>query len=151
MKTKQHLIVCLTIMLGLVSCDTGRKSSNGSINSFEALRNEFVAPAKEYGTAPFFVWNTTVTREMIDRTMLDVKDKGFGGVFVHPRPGLVTEYLSDEWFDLFRYTLDKGKQLGLNTWMYDENSYPSGFAGGHVPAQMPESYNQGQGLRLSKF
>ncbi|KAA6300798.1 MAG: hypothetical protein EZS26_003070, partial [Candidatus Ordinivivax streblomastigis] len=32
----------------------------------------------------------------------------------------------------------------------DENSYPSGFAGGHVPELMPESYNQGQGLKLTK-
>ena len=149
MKTSQILI--LSILLGLASCNSGQKTCDGCINSFEALRKEFTAPAKEYGSAPLYVWNTTVTREMIDRTMADMKDKGFGGVFVHPRPGLVTEYISDEWYDLFRYTLDKGKQLGMNTWIYDENSYPSGFAGGHVPEQMPESYNQGQGLQLSKF
>ena len=151
MKTKLFYIISLAILLGLSSCNTVQKSGNSSINNFEALRREFADPAKEYGTAPFFVWNNIVTREQIDRTLTDLKEKGSGGVFVHPRPGLVTEYLSDEWFDLFRYTLDKGKQLGMNTWMYDENSYPSGFAGGHVPAQMPESYNQGQGLRLSKF
>ena len=152
MKTKHHLIFTLAIILGFTSCNPGRqKSCDGCINDFEALRKEFAEPAKEYGTAPLYVWNTAVTREMIDRTMTDLKDKGFGGVFVHPRPGLVTEYLSDEWYSLFRYTLDKGKQLGMNTWIYDENSYPSGFAGGHVPAQMPESYNQGQGLQLRKF
>ena len=38
----------------------------------------------------------------------------------------------------------------MKVWIYDENSYPSGFAGGHVPDQMPESYNQGQGLRMTK-
>jgi hypothetical protein len=79
-----------------------------------------------------------------------MKDKGFGGVFVHPRPGLITEYISDEWYELFRYTLDKGKELDMNVWIYDENSYPSGFAGGHVPAEMSESYNQGAGLALEK-
>ncbi|MDR0725449.1 MAG: hypothetical protein LBF59_05505, partial [Prevotellaceae bacterium] len=68
----------------------------------------------------------------------------------HPRPGLITEYISDEWFGLFRHTLDKGKELDMNVWIYDENSYPSGFAGGHVPAEMPESYNQGDGLSLTK-
>ena len=151
MKTKHHLILALTVILGFTSCKGVQKSCNGCINDFEALRKEFAEPAKEYGTAPLYVWNTTVTREMIDRTMTDLKDKGFGGVFVHPRSGLVTEYLSNEWYDLFRYTLEKGKQLGMNTWIYDENSYPSGFAGGHVPAQMPESYNQGQGLQLRKF
>ena len=30
----------------------------------------------------------------------------------------------------------------------DFKTYPSGFAGGNVPAQMPESYNQGLGLAL---
>ncbi|MDR1156032.1 MAG: hypothetical protein LBL04_15095 [Bacteroidales bacterium] len=145
------LILSLAVILSLASCKPEQKSCDGCIDNFEALRGEFTEPAKEYGAAPLYVWNTAITRELIDRTMTDLKDKGFGGVFVHPRPGLVTEYISNEWYDLFRYTLDKGKQLGMNTWIYDENSYPSGFAGGHVPARMPESYNQGQGLRLSKF
>lgn len=51
---------------------------------------------------------------------------------------------------LYRYAVDKGKEIGLDIWIYDENSYPSGFAGGHVPEEMPESYNQGQGLALTK-
>ena len=142
--------VALTAAMTVASC-FGQKARDNGINNFGALRKEFVSPAKEYGTAPLWPWNTTVTREHIDRNMTDFKDKGFGGVFVHPRPGLVTDYISDEWYDLFRYAVDKGKQLGMNVWIYDENSYPSGFAGGHVPAQMPESYNQGQGLQLSKF
>ena len=94
-----------------------------------------------------YVWNSEITPERIEEDMLEFKEAGFGGVFVHPRPGLITEYLSDTWFDLFRYTVDKGIELDMNVWIYDENSYPSGFGGGHVPAQMPESYNQGQGLQ----
>ena len=34
----------------------------------------------------------------------------------------------------------------MKVWIYDENSYPSGFAGGHVPAEMPDSYSHGTGL-----
>jgi len=45
---------------------------------------------------------------------------------VHPRPGLLTEYLSDEWFHLFDYTVQKGKELDMKVWIYNENSYPSG-------------------------
>jgi hypothetical protein len=150
MKTKQFFVFYLAAISGLASC-TDKQASTDCINDFASLRKEFAEPAKEYGTAPLYVWNTKVTRGMIDRSMADLKDKGFGGVFVHPRPGLITEYMSDEWYDLFRYTLDKGKELGMNVWIYDENSYPSGFAGGHVPAVMPESYNQGQGLGLNKF
>jgi len=146
MKNKQ-LILKLAIIIGISSCESGHQSF---IHDFEALRKEFVEPSKEYRTVPLYSWNTHVTREMIDRTLAELQDKGCGGVFVHPRPGLVTEYISDEWYDLFGYTLEKGKELGMNTWIYDENTYPSGFAGGHVPAQMPESYNQGKGLNLNK-
>ena len=113
---------------------------------FSHLQNQFTNPSKEFRTAPLWVWNTNVTRSDIDRMLTEMKEQGFGGAFIHPRPGLETEYLSPEWFSLWEYSLDKGKELGLDIWIYDENSYPSGFAGGHVPNEMPESYNQGQAL-----
>jgi len=120
------------------------------INDFRSLKAEFGTPSAEYTTAPFFVWNYKITKPEIDKFLNDFKAQGSLQVFVHPRPGLVTEYLSDEWFELFRYTVGKGKELGMKVWIYDENSYPSGFAGGHVPDQMPESVNQGQGLKMTR-
>ena len=120
------------------------------INDFRSLKAEFGTPSAEYSTAPFFVWNYKITKEEIEKFLNDFKEQGILQVFVHPRPGLITEYLSDEWFELFRYTVDKGKELGMKVWIYDENSYPSGFGGGHVPDRMPESVNQGQGLRMSR-
>ena len=117
-------------------------------DSFHALRENFQNPGKEYRSAPLWVWNTDVSHEIIDFFLEDLKDKGFGGVFVHPRPGLITAYLSEDWFEKYKYTVARAKELDLHVWIYDENSYPSGFAGGHVPAQMPESYNQGQMLHL---
>ncbi|MDR0385746.1 MAG: hypothetical protein LBH60_06690 [Prevotellaceae bacterium] len=150
MKIRKHGVInSLGIFLSILflyGC-----SSQDGINDFKALRAQFDEPSKDYRTAPLYVWNTKITRGLIDSTMADLKEKGFGGVFVHPRPGLITEYISDDWYELFRYTLDKGKELDMNVWIYDENSYPSGFAGGHVPAEMPESYNQGDGLTMKKF
>ena len=70
--------------------------------------------------------------------MFDFRDAGFGGVFIHARPGLITSYLTDEWFGLFSYTVNKGKELGINVWIYDEYNFPRGFAGGNVPAELPE-------------
>ncbi|MGN1255651.1 MAG: hypothetical protein ACI4UA_00630, partial [Bacteroidaceae bacterium] len=110
------------------------------------LQTEFFHPSSEFRPQPLWVWNTDVTTMDIDHMLLQLKEQGFGGAFIHPRPGLVTEYLSSDWFTLWRYALDRGKEMGLLISIYDENSYPSGFAGGHVPNQMPESYNQGQCL-----
>ncbi|MFC2089512.1 glycosyl hydrolase [Bacteroidota bacterium] len=61
---------------------------------------------------------------------------------------MITEYASEEWYDLVAYAFKKAKKLDLDIWLYDENSFPSGFAGGLVPAQMPESYNDGHALRF---
>ena len=120
------------------------------VNRLEQLKEEFANPSKDFRPAPLWVWNADVTEADIDRMLGELKEAGFGGAFVHPRPGLITEYLSDEWFRLWKYSVEKGKELGLDIWIYDENSYPSGFAGGHVNAAMPESYNQGQGIAFRK-
>jgi len=122
-----------------------------TLNSLSDLRPVFARPPAGYSTAPFFVWNGEVTEKEIDAFLADYKAHGVTSFFIHPRPGLITPYLSDRWFALIRYTVDKAKSLGIEVWLYDENSYPSGFAGGHVPAEMPESWNQGQGLVLRKL
>ncbi|MCE5270845.1 hypothetical protein LLH00_06125 [bacterium] len=114
--------------------------------SFAELKAQFADPPSEFRSAPLWVWNDKVTVGEIDSQLVELKEAGIGGVFIHPRPGLITAYLSEDWHALCRHTVEKGKELGMQVWLYDENSYPSGFAGGHVPAEMPESYNQGQGL-----
>jgi hypothetical protein len=142
------------LLLLISSCNLDNNNSNseneGHTNSIKELSSLFKNPPNQYRSAPLWVWNDDVTEEQIDQQLKDFKAGGMGGVFIHPRPGLITEYLSEEWFLLCKYTVEKGKELGMDVWLYDENSYPSGFAGGHVPSEMPESYNQGQGLILEK-
>jgi hypothetical protein len=149
----KYLSLILVLSSVLSSCKKQnpiKTADEIKVNDFQTLSSQFNAPPAEYTTAPFFVWNGEITKEEIDKDLKSFKDAGSSQVFVHPRPGLITEYLSDTWFDLFRYTVEKGKELGMNVWLYDENSYPSGFGGGHVPDVMPESYNQGQGLKMTR-
>jgi hypothetical protein len=46
--------------------------------------------------------------------------------------GFITEYLSARWFELMRRVVKEFLRLGLVPYLYDENYYPSGLAGGHV-------------------
>lgn len=120
-------------------------------DTWEALRRRFAKPPAEYSTAPFFVWNGEVTEAEIDRFLDDCQAQAIDAFFIHPRPGLITPYLSERWFELIRYTIERARQRGMLAWLYDENSYPSGFAGGHVPAEMPESWRDGHGLMLKRL
>ncbi len=147
--TKKLLLLTALISLFFTSiCDAQQLSATRASESLAQITNKFKNPGKAFGSAPLWVWNTKVTTEIIDRMMTDFKKKGFGGAFIHPRPGLITEYLGTEWMSMYAHTIKKAKELDMNVWIYDENSYPTGFAGGLVPAQMPESYNQGQMLTL---
>ncbi|MBR3300031.1 MAG: glycoside hydrolase, partial [Clostridia bacterium] len=51
---------------------------------------------------------------------------------MHARTGLITEYLSDEWMTLIRACAEYADELGMKAWAYDENGWPSGFAGGKL-------------------
>ena len=148
MKTLTALFI--VFLAGIFTLNLFAAEEQTKVNSFAQINSLFPNPPVQFRSAPLWVWNDAMSKEKIDIMLEDMKSQGIGGAFIHPRPGLITPYLSDEWFDLVRYTVDRGEQLGMHIWLYDENSYPSGFAGGHVPAQMPESYNQGQGLRLTR-
>ena len=140
------MVILPVLFISLSGCQD--KGKQGVKDDFASIETLFENPSSAYRSMPLWVWNGQVTEAQLERMLKELKETGFGGLFVHPRPGMITEYLSDDWFNMYTYTVNRGKELGLEVWIYDENSYPSGFAGGHVPQDMQESYNQGQGLRL---
>ncbi len=154
MKSSGSKLLLLFAILFSFSCILNsckdRLQNKVKVNDFATLSAQFDEPPAEYASGPLFVWNEKISKEEIDSFLVSFKEQGIMQPFIHPRPGLVTEYLSDEWFEYYRYAVEKGKELGMKIWIYDENSYPSGFAGGHVPDQMPESFNQGQGLAMTR-
>ncbi len=146
-------LISFILILALTNCNDYNNNKEGHevTDNFKNLIKGFKDPPIEYSTAPFWVWNDDVTRLKIDEQLPDFKEKGISQVFIHPRPGLITEYLSDEWFELVKYAVDKGKELDMKLWLYDENSFPSGFAGGHVISVMPPSFDPVAGLKLTKL
>jgi hypothetical protein len=134
------------VMIMLSGCNKETKKPVNEVDNYAQLKGLFMDPPSDYRSAPLWDWNDKITEEGIDLQMKKFKEGGLGGVFIHPRPGLITEYLSEDWNHLYDYTIQKAKELGMKVWIYDENSYPSGFAGGHVPAEMPDSYSHGTGM-----
>ncbi len=123
-------------------------SSYAMAGDLSALRGTFADPPREYTSGPLWVWNDLLTEEQIVSTLHDLASQNVRQAFVHPRPGLMTPYLSEDWFRLWKKALETAEELDMNIWIYDENSYPSGFAGGYVPEAMPES--RGQGLVIEQ-
>lgn len=80
----------------------------------------------------FWSWNDQLEKDELLRQTEEFKNKGYGGFVIHARGGLVTEYLSEEWFSLVGTVIECAESLGLEVWIYDEFGWPSGFAGGKV-------------------
>lgn len=98
---------------------------------------ELKDPGNWYRCAPFWSWNDKLCEEELLRQIDEMHKVGYGGFFMHARVGLVTEYLSKEWMKLVRSCAERAKQLGMLAWLYDEDKWPSGFAGGEVPLKDP--------------
>ncbi len=114
-------------------------------DSFAA--KHFADPSADYRPAPLWVWNDELTPRRVRQQLRELHRVGMGGAFVHPRPGLISEYLGPDWWKCFAAALDEADKLGMKLQIYDENSYPSGFAGGHVPAQLPHTVATGVAMR----
>jgi hypothetical protein len=136
-------------LLLLVSCGPALAAPGRADDSSRA-KALFRNPPREYSTGPLWVWNDLLTEKEIRDTLRDLARQQVKQVWVHPRPGLMTPYLSHNWFRLWKVALNEAQRLDMNVWIYDENSYPSGFAGGWVPELMPESRGMGLSLRETK-
>lgn len=104
------------------------------------MRKEFLNPGNKYRPIPFWSWNDKLEIPELEYQIEEMKKAGMGGYFMHARSGLKTTYLSEEWFDCIEAGIKKGKEVGLDAWAYDEEGWPSGFAGGLVPALSPDYY-----------
>src|SRR5690554_3064893 len=102
-----------------------RKNSNKKLDD-----NLFKKPTSEYRGAPFWSWNCKLTKDLLETQIEYLKRMGFGGFHMHSRTGMATEYLSDEYMELIKACVDKAEKENMLAWLYDEDRWPSGAAGG---------------------
>ena len=67
----------------------------------------------------------------------EYKAKKIPGLFIHGRFGLKVPYLSHDWFERVKFAVKKGKEIGLDIWIYDEMNWPSGSAERQVIKKYP--------------
>ena len=94
---------------------------------------QFKSPPPIYRPVPFWSWNETMEVVEVRRQVDMIAAAGWGGIFIHSRIGLLTEYLSEAWFEAVAAAIEQCRKRRIKVWLYDENIWPSGFSGGTVP------------------
>ncbi len=105
-----------------------------SVNKKTEFSEElFVNPPMSNRGVPFWSWNSTLDdKEKLLRQIKYFKEMGFGGFMMHSRTGLKSEYLGKDFMDAVKFCTEEAKKLGMYAWLYDEDRWPSGYAGGLV-------------------
>ena len=92
----------------------------------------FASPGALYRDTPFWAWNCKLEPEELKRQIRIFKQMGMGGFHMHARTGLDTPYLSPEFMNCVKECVRTAKDLDMLAWLYDEDRWPSGAAGGFV-------------------
>ena len=110
--------------------------------------NNFTSPDVFHSPIYVWVWNDVCTHEIIDEQLAEMQNLGIRAFYILPEPknfrpdsmptNLMPEYLSDEFFELCAYAVQKANELGMLCWLYDEGGWPSGGACGKVLNDHPE-------------
>lgn len=103
--------------------------------------DKFKTPSNLLRPTPFWAINDRITPEETARQLADIREKGMGGGFFHSRAGLITDYLGKEWFESMDAALKVAEATDGYLWLYDEDLWPSGNAGGQVAA-LGQEYRQ---------
>ncbi len=92
----------------------------------------FAHPTAAYRGTPFWSWNSQLKIDQLLRQIEQFKTMGMGGFHMHPRTGMTTAYLGEDYFKAVNACVEKARQMDMLAWLYDEDRWPSGFAGGLV-------------------
>ncbi len=96
------------------------------------MLDHFKNPPADYRVIPFWFWNSRLDPDEIERQIREMHDKGVGGFFIHGRFGLRTEYMGEDWMKCIELACELAQELGMHVYLYDENPFPSGVAGGEA-------------------
>lgn len=66
-----------------------------------------------YRGAPFWSWNTLMTKEIFEEQIGLFQKMGMGGFHIHVRVGLKNQYMSDEFLELVRFCNEQAKKRGM--------------------------------------
>lgn len=99
----------------------------------------FRSPPSEYRGMPFWAWNGKLSKELLQEQILIFKKMGLGGFHMHVRTGLQIPYLGEEFMEYVRFCIETAEREGMLAFLYDEDRWPSGTAGGRVTRGKPEN------------
>ena len=140
MSTKKIVVFAIGLAVGIAGWLSAQESrlNHPVFPSVDEVLERFSRGEMDgYGTAEIFTWNDRMDEESIRTAFDTLASQGVKETFFFPSFGITSEYLSEDYFHEFELALAEAKRRGMKLWLYDEYSWPSGFAGGKLIETCP--------------
>jgi len=146
-----QLCLILTINIFLLCSLNNQLTAQPLKDRFEEELDyqKFLNPPASFRSYPFYSINDSLEEKEIALQINEFKSAGFGGFYLHSRDGLITEFLGKEWWKIMDAAVKKSQETGVRAMFYDEDKWPSGFAGGIIP-RMGEDFRAKSLARIRK-
>lgn len=129
------------LALTIAATPTGTAAAGPGEAASTAQRSErgfdpaaFADPPKDSRPSVYWYWTGTVTPEVVDTQMAELRDKGIHEAVLFPYggPGMKPAYFTEAWFDIVEHVLREAERTGMRIWLFNDSNFPSGKAGGII-------------------
>lgn len=86
---------------------------------------------------PFYFMNGPIDGNAWAADVRSMRAQGMGGAFLHPRHGMLGEYLGKPYLKALEEATRAAAEVGFDACLYDENNWPSGTCDGQVTKGRP--------------
>ena len=132
MKMKKSILpVLLAVALATAACTSNTKRQTATLSD-DSLYTTFRDPGHEWRGKPFWSWNGRLEKDELIRQLHIFKEMGMEAPFALPRRtedriprARVVRLLTNA-------VADEAEKIGMEAFLYDEERWPSGSAGGMV-------------------
>jgi hypothetical protein len=87
----------------------------------------------QFRAVPFWSWNDLMEPQACTEHVENLAKAGFGGAYAHVRLGMLIPFLGEQYLSCLKASVARARELGFRLNLYDEDRWPSGWAGGTVP------------------
>lgn len=104
------------------------------------LEAGFRNPPRQFSMVPLWSWNGRLEPDEVCRQIDLLVEQGVYGGFMHARAGIdldSTPYFSPGWWKAIEAAVEHASKVGFSAWIYDEDKWPSGSAGGRTLQRNP--------------
>ena len=134
-RTRMRTACVALAVTGLVAAAPPGRAVPASPTGADGLSSSsFEHPRPDSRPTMLWFWNGTITEDLIDRQLADMRAEGIRETVIFPdtTAKLQPAFFSEGWFAIVDHALREAQRTGMKVWLFNDREFPSGRAAGIV-------------------